>query len=783
MSTRGKNTGKARMGEQRGLGFAGFATVRETKLLVKPVTVTKGESIVLGKNKEDSAIVVQAMQEFLGRITFHSGHTLLTTETIHEVPLKLSSGTTTNVQITVLPEKGNVAKSAMPLCARIDAVAVETITIEMGASVTVKDTSQEAREPVPRLAGVDALMQQLHFEMKTRIAWPMIRKAMGAPAPGGILLYGSRGSGKTSIVKAAAHALSLDWETLAHSVFVDCADLASERPIRVKDILQDAVYKAIWQFPCILVLDDLDRMIPAEQEHTDSSRSRQLTEIFIELMNRARQSFGLVILATCQQRTSVHAALLTQHLFGEILHITPPGKPQRQQLLEIMLQSTKLTTYSPASLDLSSVAGTTEGYSPADLYTLTQRAVHGAAIRHVDDRLHGRQIARESEMRVEGEDYVKAQEGFVPANLKNVKLEKGGGVAWSDVGGLRQTKRTLLETLEWPTKYAAIFANCALRLRSGLLLYGFPGCGKTLLASAVAKECGLNFISVKGPELLNKYIGASEQSVRDLFERASAAKPCILFFDEFDAIAPRRGNDNTGVTDRVVNQMLTQMDGAEGLDGVYVLAATSRPDIIDPALLRPGRLDKSLLCGMPDEAERLEILQAVSTKLSLEPSVSLASYAARTEGFSGADLQALLYNAHLEAIHHVIDAAEAKKQQGVSTTNRKERGAVEFVILEKGAVKNLTPVERSALATRIEATHKNAAESIAALRGEAATDGPSDVIEHPKTYISSADLDEALRGTRPSVSEQEKMRLQRIYDSFLGGKPAEASVGQRATMA
>ncbi|KIO34777.1 hypothetical protein M407DRAFT_64085, partial [Tulasnella calospora MUT 4182] len=194
------------------------------------------------------------------------------------------------------------------------------------------------------------------------------------------------------------------------------------------------------------------------------------------------------------------------------------------------------------------------------------------------------------------------------------------------------------------------------------LLYGFPGCGKTLLASAVAKECGLNFISVKGPELLNKYIGASEKSVRDIFERATAAKPCVLFFDEFDSIAPKRGHDSTGVTDRVVNQMLTQMDGAEGLEGVYVLAATSRPDLIDPALLRPGRLDKSLLCNMPDEEERLEILQALSQKISISDSVSLRALAEETEGYSGADLQAIMYNAHLEVVHEAV-AADTHKDE------------------------------------------------------------------------------------------------------------------------
>merc|ERR1712130_546232 len=210
---------------------------------------------------------------------------------------------------------------------------------------------------------------------------------------------------------------------------------------------------------------------------------------------------------------------------------------------------------------------------------------------------------------------------------------------WDDVGGLLKVRTTLKETLELPTKYSRLFDKAPLKLRSGLLLYGPPGCGKTLLASAVAKECGLNFISVKGPELLNKYIGQSEQSVRDVFERASAAVPAIVFFDEFEAICPKRGGDSTGVTDRVVNQFLCHLDGVEGRSGVYVLAASSRPDLIDPALLRPGRLDKALYCGIPNLEERISILKALTRKISLAEDVDLKKIAAETHLYTGADLQ------------------------------------------------------------------------------------------------------------------------------------------------
>src|SRR6201999_4161479 len=231
-------------------------------------------------------------------------------------------------------------------------------------------------------------------------------------------------------------------------------------------------------------------------------------------------------------------------------------------------------------------------------------------------------------------DFDVALKNFTPSSLRNVTLTHST-TTFSSIGGLHSTRNTLLETLLYPTKYAPIFARSPLRLRSGLLLYGFPGCGKTLLASAVAGECNLNFISVKGPEILNKYIGASEKSVRDLFERAQAAKPCVLFFDEFDSIAPKRGHDSTGVTDRVVNQLLTQMDGAEGLSGVYVLGATSRPDLIDPALLRPGRLDKSIICDMPGFEDRVDILRAVASGLKVDREVDgrWGEVAKRTDGY------------------------------------------------------------------------------------------------------------------------------------------------------
>jgi peroxin-1 len=399
------------------------------------------------------------------------------------------------------------------------------------------------------------------------------------------------------------------------------------------------------------------------------------------------------------------------------------------------------------------------------------------------------------------DDFIAAQEAFTPFSLRGVSLQKSD-VRWADIGGLHDARQILRETLEWPTKYARIFANCPLRLRSGLLLYGYPGCGKTLLASAVARECGLNFISVKGPEILNKYIGQSEQSVRDLFERASAAKPCVLFFDEFDSIAPKRGHDSTGVTDRVVNQMLTEMDGAQGLDGVYVLAATSRPDLIDPALLRPGRLDKSILCDMPSQADRLEIIQSFTKKLHVSPSIDFDELAVDTEGFSGADLQALVYNAHLDVVHAVLNKPEeeeevvangkgkAKAVDGETANGKgKGKGKGKEVAEPNGtavsatngsavpggahgpAFRQLQPAEvpttsaaRAAFAERIDTI-------LASTNSSAEDDGdkvPKHKVETP--VIEMRHLRQSLQATRPSVSPQERGRFNRIYSAFVSDR-------------
>ncbi|KAJ1556445.1 Peroxisome biosynthesis protein pex1 [Cladochytrium tenue] len=301
----------------------------------------------------------------------------------------------------------------------------------------------------------------------------------------------------------------------------------------------------------------------------------------------------------------------------------------------------------------------------------------------------------------------------------------------------------------------------------GILLYGYPGCGKTLLASAVAKECGLNFISVKGPELLNKYIGASEKSVRDLFERAQAAKPCVLFFDEFESVAPRRGNDNTGVTDRVVNQFLTQMDGAEGLS--------------DPALLRPGRLDKSVKCDLPDAEERADILQALCRKAHVAGDVDWAGVAAACDGFTGADLQGIIYTANLAALREAAEEATAAGGEAGTAADelaaRAARPAVDFAVAAPpAAAAALTAADAGALAARTANESSSAEPGLA----EAAAGGGGG----GGVTLSERHLLAAAASSRASVPAAEIARLARAYHEFEGGEAfgGAGGVGLRSTM-
>lgn len=734
------------------------------------------------------------------------------------------------------------------------------LTLELLADAVKTPNAAEQRsvgEPLspelPRLVGIDSLMEQLSNLVKYGSS---------------VLLTGGRGSGKTSVAQVIARRMSID--AFFHTIYFPCSSLGSDetRVTAVKETLNRLFGLAAWGARhggnALIILDDLDAICPAETElqTNDNGRSRQISELVISMTKQyCATGSRVVLIATSKSKEEVNNIVIGGHVVRDILNIVAPDKETRRNILKEVCSSERdmklsdgaqqapqawmdgtdsgessdtdvdkseaevsITARPTAgfevdpSVDFLDIAGRADGFMPGDLLLLASRARSEAIIRSTSS---GELEASNATISLTPSDFDAALKGFTPSSLRNVTLQHSS-TTFSSIGGLRSTRQTLLETLQYPTLYAPIFAKCPLRLRSGLLLYGYPGCGKTLLASAVAGECGLNFISVKGPEILNKYIGASEKSVRDLFERAQAARPCVLFFDEFDSVAPKRGHDSTGVTDRVVNQLLTQMDGAEGLSGVYVLAATSRPDLIDPALLRPGRLDKSLLCDMPDTDDRLDILRALSGKLRMAPTLlaitpskahTLEEVAKRTQGYSGADLQAVVYNAHLEAIHDVLNKRdEAGKSSTAGKTNAPSgKNIPDFTYFRYGTPNGMeTPstdtssvagslgpsaapplsaaaraAERAQIAEQL-AAHKIAQARIRAERRGSAV--PSRDAEREKSAqkekgnheptIEWKHIERSLEQTRPSISREERARLNKIYREFVVGRNGEMPSGQ-----
>ncbi|XP_070703090.1 peroxisomal ATPase PEX1 isoform X2 [Pempheris klunzingeri] len=539
----------------------------------------------------------------------------------------------------------------------------EPVTMPAQASTAV--TPNPELPPLSILGGIDDLSRTgFEFISHSLLGSPLSQElctTVRGLQGGALLITGAKGSGKSTLSRALCRKAkeALD----AHVEVVDCKKLQGKRAETVRQMLQDIFEQAEWRQPSVVLLDDLDHMTgaPASPEHENGPEAllqQHIAQGLMDVVDEVVVNSSLVcLIITSQSEHSLHPSLTEvqgSHFIQSFAHIQPPDQAQRAEILRcLIMRKNSISDETLQTLDLAAVAKETEGYMPQDLVLLLERAVHANTIQ----RGHSDQ-----DVCLSWRDFVQALKGFTPPSLWGVDLHSPSGVGLERVGGLREVRQQLMDTILLPAKYPILFSNLPIRHRSGVLLYGAPGTGKTLLARAVAKDSGMNFISIKGPELLSKYIGASEQGVRDVFQRAQAAKPCILFFDEFDSLAPRRGHDSTGVTDRVVNQLLTQLDGVEGLQGVYVLAATSRPDLIDPALLRPGRLDKSLYCAPPDLEARVEILKALSAGIALGADVELEQLAAATEQFTGADLKALLYNAQLEAIHNSLGSSSTSHE-------------------------------------------------------------------------------------------------------------------------
>ncbi|GFQ91889.1 peroxisome biogenesis factor 1 [Trichonephila clavata] len=587
---------------------------------------------------------------------------------------------------------------------------------------------------------------------------------------GCLLICGSKGIGKSVFATSLCKKLSK-----SHHVFVriiHCLPLKGKRVDFIARKWNDIVIEAAYCQPSVILFEDLDYIAgsPISQEHEigpDGIYFSNIVQTFINTMKRILScNKRIAVIVTSQSTHSLHSNLVNtkgRHVFQKVIEIQPPNLEQRQEILKsLVLSKSHISGNTVDLVDWRNIASKTEGYVAQDLDSLVDRATHAAWVRMADS-------PGLNEIPLNLDDFQMALEGYVPSSLRGIPLQTHDYKTWNDVGGLEEIKKTIQQIIMWPIKYKQIFKSYSLKLQTNILLYGAPGTGKTLLAGVIANECGLNFISIKGPELLSKYIGASEQAIRDLFKRATSAKPCILFFDEFDSIAPRRGHDSTGVTDRVVNQLLTQLDGVESLEGVHVIAASSRPELIDPALLRPGRLDKCLLCPLPNERERLDILRCLSSKLSMSDDIDLEYIANRTEHFSGADLQALLYTANIEALHDT---------QSFSSRRYSIGGAKDLSYSVASDKVLYMPTIQDGLSVPTYEDGKKIIQEVSVIK-----ENFCGIIERQGSrrkstlsiVISQRNLLKVVDEMKPSVSPQERMRYEAVFRNFQGAASGDSA--------
>jgi transitional endoplasmic reticulum ATPase len=497
------------------------------------------------------------------------------------------------------------------------------------------------------IGGLHREVRRIREMIELPLRYPEVFARLGIQPPKGVLLHGPPGCGKTLIARAVAHETSASFFHVAGPEIIDQWYGASEAHLR--RVFEAAARQA----PAIIFLDEIDAIAPKrEQLSGERQAERRLVAQLLTLMDGLEARGNVVVIAATNIPDTLDPALRRPGRFDRELAIGVPDRAGRREILGIFTGGMPLGD----DVDLDALAAQSHGFVGADLEALCREAGMSALRRALGEQEHasgGHRLAMD--IKVSADDFQAAQREVTPSALRALAVEIPE-VGWADIGGLEEVKRLLVESVEWPLRHQQLFARLGVRSARGVLLHGGPGVGKTLLARALARESQANFIAVRGPELFNMYLGETERAVRELFARARQAAPCVVFFDELDALAPARGVADSQTAERVVAQLLTEMDGIQGLQGVVVLAATNRPELIDPALLRPGRFDMLVALPPPDREARLAILQVHTRGAPLAEDVDLARIATITEAMTGADLEALCRRAALAAVRERLAA-------------------------------------------------------------------------------------------------------------------------------
>ena len=507
------------------------------------------------------------------------------------------------------------------------------------------------------IGGIRDEIKKVREMIELPLRHPEIFEKLGIEAPKGVLLYGPPGTGKTLLAKAVAN------ESNAHFISISGPEIMSkfygESEARLREIFKEAREKA----PSIIFVDEIDSIAPKREEVTGEVERRVVSQM-LSLMDGLEARGKVIVISATNRPNAIDPALRRPGRFDREIEIKVPDKKGRQEILQIHTRNMPLADEEqPLPVKIEKIASVSHGYVGADLEYLCKEAAMKCLRRLLPElNLEEEKIPPETldKLIVNADDFKKALVEVTPSGMREVFIENPD-VSWDKVGGLADVKRELMEAVEWPMKYPGLYDKLGHKMPRGILLHGPSGTGKTLMAKAVATQSEANFVSVRGPELLSKWVGESERGIREIFKRARQSAPCVIFFDEIDSIAPIRGaGGETAVTERVVSQLLTELDGMENMHGVVVLAATNRADMIDPALLRPGRFDKIIQIPLPDKESRKSVIEIHAKDIPLADGADKVDFdkiADLTDGLSSADVASIANTAVSLVVHEHLDNA------------------------------------------------------------------------------------------------------------------------------
>ena len=550
---------------------------------------------------------------------------------------------------------------------------------------TVKvDGVNESKVSYEDIGGLGNQVQRIREMIELPLKYPEIFERLGVQPPKGVFLYGPPGTGKTLIVRAVAH------ETDAYFINISGPEIMGkfygESEGRIRKIFEEAQAHA----PSIIFIDEIDAIAPKREDMGGEKQvEKRVVAQLLSLMDGLESRGKVIVIGATNIPNSIDPALRRPGRFDREISISIPDKKGRLEILHIHTRGVPLS----ANVDMEKIAEITHGFVGADLEALAREAAMTSLrkiLPEIDFELSEIPYELLMSLEITMENFMSAMKEVEPSAIREVFVEVPD-VKWEDVGGLDEIKEALKETVEWPLKYADLFKKLDTKPPKGIILHGKPGTGKTYLAKALASESGVNFISVKGPQILSRYIGESEKGVRELFRLAKQASPCILFLDEIDSLTPRRTADSSGsgVIERVIGQFLTEMDGIEDLNGVIVLAATNRIDLIDPALLRSGRFDLIFELPLPDEKTREKIFHIHTRNKPLGKKVNLKKLSINTEGLTGSDIEFICRKAVMLCIRALIEMKAAKSGSvldDISISESHFDEAIELV-LKQNAIK------------------------------------------------------------------------------------------------